>query len=55
MGVPDQPECRLFVRRGAVIFVMLAFVMPRSRIPIVGFVICLATAWYEISQLKANP
>ena len=39
---------------GAVIFVMLAFVMPRSRIPIVGFVICLALAWYEISQLKAD-
>jgi len=40
---------------GTVIFVMLTFVMPRSRILIVGFVICLATAWYEISQLKANP
>jgi len=39
---------------GAVIFVMLTFVMPRSRIPIVGFVICLALTWYEISQLKAN-
>ena len=40
---------------GAVIFVMLTFVMFRSRIPIVGFVICLAIAWYEISQLKADP
>ena len=40
---------------GAVVFVMLTFVMPRSRVPIIGFVICLATAWYEISQLKANP
>ncbi len=40
---------------GAVIFVMLTFVMPRTRAPIVGFVICLALTWYEISQLKANP
>ena len=40
---------------GAVAFVMLTFVMPRSRLPIIGFVICLALAWYEISQLKANP
>jgi len=40
---------------GAVIFVMLTFVIPRSKTPIVGFVLCLATAWYEISQLKANP
>lgn len=39
---------------GAVLFVMLTFVMPRSRIPFVGFVICLALAWYEISQLKAD-
>ena len=39
---------------GAVAFVMLTFVMPRSRIPLVGFVICLALTWYEISQLKAN-
>jgi membrane-bound serine protease (ClpP class) len=40
---------------GAVIFVMLTFVVPRSKIPIVGFVICLAIAWFEISQLRANP
>ncbi len=40
---------------GAVTFVLLTFVMPRSRIPIVGVVICLALAWYEISQLKADP
>ena len=40
---------------GAVAFVMLTFVMPRSRIPLVGFAICLALTWYEISQLKANP
>ena len=40
---------------GAVAFVMLTFVMPRSKTPIVGFVICLALTWYEISQLKANP
>jgi membrane-bound serine protease (ClpP class) len=40
---------------GAVMFVMLTFVIPRSRIPIVGVVLCLATAWYEISHLKANP
>ena len=40
---------------GAVIFVMLTFVVPRSRIPIVGFFLCLALAWYEVSQLKANP
>jgi len=40
---------------GTVAFVMLTFVMPRSKIPIVGFVICLALTWYEISRLKANP
>lgn len=40
---------------GTVAFVMLTFVIPRSRIPIVGFVICLALTWYEISQLKATP
>jgi len=40
---------------GAVAFVMLTFATPRSRLPIVGFVICLAIAWYEISQLKAEP
>jgi membrane-bound serine protease (ClpP class) len=39
---------------GAVVFVMLTFVMPRSKTPIVGFVVCLAMAWYEISQLKAD-
>ena len=40
---------------GAVTFVLLTFVMPRSRIPIVGVVVCLALTWYEISQLKADP
>jgi membrane-bound serine protease (ClpP class) len=40
---------------GAVAFVMLTFVIPRSKIPFVGVVICLALTWYEISQLKANP
>ncbi len=40
---------------GAVTFVLLTFVMPHSRIPVVGVVICLALVWYEISQLKANP
>jgi membrane-bound serine protease (ClpP class) len=40
---------------GAVAFVLLTFVMPRSRIPIVGVVVCLALTWYEISQLKADP
>lgn len=39
---------------GAVAFVMLTFVTPRSKIPILGVVICLAIAWYEISQLKAE-
>jgi len=39
---------------GAVAFVMLTFVMIRSKIPIVGVMICLAIAWYEISQLKAD-
>ena len=39
---------------GAVIFVMLTFVIPRSKIPVVGVVICLALAWYEISQFKAD-
>jgi len=40
---------------GAVMFVMLTFIMPRSKIPIVGVLVCLALTWYEISQLKANP
>ena len=40
---------------GAVIFVMLTFVMPRSRILLVGVVICLALTWYEVSHLKADP
>jgi len=40
---------------GTVAFVMLTFVKPRSKIPIAGFLICLALTWYEISHLKANP
>jgi len=40
---------------GAVIFVMLTFVIPRSKVPVVGVVLCLALTWYEISQLKADP
>jgi len=40
---------------GAVIFVMLTFVISRSKFPLVGVVLCLALAWYEVSQLKADP
>jgi len=40
---------------GAVMCVMLTFVIPRSRIPVFGVIVCLALTWYEISQLKADP
>jgi len=55
MDILINPNIAYLSIVGAVIFVMLTFVMPRSRVPIIGFVICLALAWYEISQLKANP